>query len=182
MMVLPASACAFHTAVDTDLRSGSTILDVEGLDVGGAIVPADRLDETFVALPFDGTWTPPSQDVPRLERDLRQALIDANAGPEIYEHLARYRRQYLGAVVDGRRPWQFGPDVLRNGGARRRQADPWRRIGGRSAAAGFGGGSRSRHAGAQRAGVAAQGTVSGESGSWQERASRRLRGAGRARS
>ena len=96
-------SCAHHESVDADTMPASEFAPVDVVEAEGVIIPAGRVKDTFFAPRFTEVWTPTLEDIIRLEAGLRQGLVDANARPVIYEHLANYRRQYLGCVVDGRR-------------------------------------------------------------------------------
>ena len=107
LSVLLAAGCAGNIVpleVDPSLMQGEAFATVQGDRFLGAIVPAERVeDQTYFFGDWHGFWTPSPDDIRSLEDGLPSALADAECDPYIREHLASYRRQYVGVVVDGRR-------------------------------------------------------------------------------
>jgi hypothetical protein len=109
LLIVLAIGCAGHGRIvpqekDPSLTQGEAFATVQGDRFLGAIIPADRVDDqNYFFGDWDGFWTPSANDVGSLEEGLASALTDAGCDPYIHEHLASYRRQYVGVIVDGRR-------------------------------------------------------------------------------
>jgi hypothetical protein len=117
--VLLVSLCALSTLpaqAESAERFREISLSVDGFKYHGAIVPADFARKHLDALQLgkaDDYWTPSELEIASAELSLRHWLEAASGGssgeahhPEIDRiraNLARYRRQYVGILIDGQR-------------------------------------------------------------------------------
>src|SRR4051812_7433392 len=90
---VPLSAPAAFDPAATDAPLPVIVTDA----AEGVVVPASRMGA--------GHWTPDLRAVTEFERGLREFVRHARPAeePDLYKKLERYKRQYVGIVVDGRR-------------------------------------------------------------------------------